>query len=68
MAYFANGTEGMKLDESCDNCILGGTPCPVAAVQMAFNYEAVVNKTATSILNSLIHNDGTCEVQKLLSQ
>ena len=42
MAYFSNGTEGEKLDAQCSECLHGSDDltilCPIAAVQMDFNY------------------------------
>jgi len=62
MAYFANGSEGECFDEQCSKCIFGEKPCPIAAVQTTYNYEAANanNKTATNILDMLVKNDGTC--------
>ena len=62
MAYFANGTEGMCFDEQCSKCKYGEIPCPIAFVQMNYNYDACNNKVATAILQTLVHNDGTCEM------
>ncbi len=60
MAYFANGTEGMRFDEQCSRCKYGGAPCPIALVQMAYNYDAVKNKIASSILGYLVKDTGKC--------
>ena len=60
MAYFSNGTEGGVFDEQCLKCKYGQDPCPIAFVQMQFNYDATNNKVATDILNTLVKNDGTC--------
>jgi formate hydrogenlyase subunit 6/NADH:ubiquinone oxidoreductase subunit I len=60
MAYFANGSEGMVFDEQCSNCKYGEEACPIALVQMGYNYKALGNETATGILDELIGNDGTC--------
>ena len=62
MAYFANGSEGMVFEEQCAQCKFGEEPCPIALVQMNFNYPATKNETATHILESLVKNDGTCEM------
>jgi hypothetical protein len=64
MAYFSNGTEGMRFDEQCMHCKYGELPCPIAYVQGAFNYEACNNKTARKILDELVKDDGTCEMFK----
>jgi len=60
MAYFANGSEGMALDEQCEKCRGLYRPCPIAQCQINYNYDAVNNKVASEILNFLIKNDGTC--------
>lgn len=62
MAYFSNGTEGTVFDEQCSICKYGQKPCPIAWVQMEYNYEACNNKTARAILDSLVKDDGTCEM------
>jgi hypothetical protein len=64
MAYFANGSEGMCFDEECSACKYGQEPCPIAWVQLNYNYEACNNEVATAILNALVKNDGTCEMFK----
>ena len=73
MAYFSNGTEGMAFDEECGECILFNKACPIALVQSLYNYEAVNNKTASEILNCLVHQneDGSyegCRMKKILEQ
>lgn len=60
MAYFSNSSEGEVFDLQCSQCKYGNDACPIAAVQMAYNYEAVNNEVATKILNALVKNDGTC--------
>lgn len=58
MAYFSNGSEGSCFD--CANCKYQDKPCPIALVQMEYNYEAVNNTVATKILDALVKQDGTC--------
>ena len=62
MAYFSNGTEGMVFDEQCSRCKYGQEPCPIALVQMSYNYDACNNPTARKILDTLVKDDGTCEM------
>ncbi len=64
MAYFSNGSEGMCLDEECSECVFGQEHCPIAWVQLNWNYEAVNNKVAGEILDYLIKEDGTCAMKK----
>lgn len=67
MAYFSNGTEGEVFDEQCGKCKFGQHPCPIAAVQMLYNYDQHNDKTgtATKILDGLVKDDGTCEMYEL---
>lgn len=60
MAYFSNGTEGMVFDEQCSLCKYGEKPCPIALVQMEYNYDACNNDVARKILDTLVKDDGTC--------
>lgn len=64
MAYFSNGSEGSCFEQQCRKCIFGERACPIAFVQMDSNYDAVNNKTATTILNNLVKNNGDCEMFK----
>lgn len=64
MAYFSNGTEGMVFDCQCSICKYGEKPCPIAFVQMDYNYEACNNKVARAILDVLVKQDGTCAMFK----
>jgi len=60
MAYFANGSEGSSFEEQCSKCKYGKEPCPIAYVQLQFNYEACNNEVATSILAELVKDNGDC--------
>ena len=60
MAYFSNGTEGEPFDEECSQCALFEEPCPIAYVQVNWNYEACNNEVATAILGFLV-KQGTPE-------
>jgi hypothetical protein len=62
MAYFSNGSEGMMFEEQCARCKYGQEPCPIAGVQLLYNYDAVNNDIASKILEYLVHDDGTCEM------
>ncbi len=64
MAYFSNGSSGACFEEQCDECRYGKKPCPIALIQLTYNYDAVNNNTATKIMSDLIKNDGTCEMFK----
>ena len=60
MAYFSNSTEGSVFDYQCSICKYGEMACPIALIQMSYNYDACNNKVAREILDSLIENNGTC--------
>lgn len=60
MAYFSNSSDGEQFESQCDKCIFGKEPCPIAFIQMEYNYTAASNDTATKILNHLVQDDGTC--------
>lgn len=62
MAYFANGSEGSYFEKECALCRFGEGPCPIAEVQFCYNYDAVNNDVATSILGALVKDDGTCSM------
>lgn len=65
MAYFSNGSEGMVFDAQCQKCKYGDKPCPIALVQITYNYDAVNNEVATKILDTLVKHDGTCTMWEL---
>ena len=62
MAYFSNGSEGMCFDDQCAKCKYGLLPCPIALVQIMYNYDAANNEVATKILDSLVSDNGTCSM------
>ena len=65
MAYFPNGSAGAVFEEQCGRCRYGEGHCPVWEVQYLYNYDAVDNPIATTILDTLIKNDGTCMMFKM---
>ena len=62
MAYFSNGSEGSVFDEQCMECKYGQEPCPIAWVQMEYNYDACNIPVARKILDELVRQDGTCSM------
>jgi len=64
MAYFSNGTEGAVFEDQCAKCKYGQLPCPIAFVQMEYNYEQHNDKTGTTtkLLNELVKDDGSCSI------
>jgi hypothetical protein len=71
MAYFANGTEGMNLDEQCHNCIHGLNEeayCPIYHAQIEFNYDQLENQKLQQCLNILISKKGDCKMKETLDK
>lgn len=70
MAYFSNGSEGSTFEDQCASCKYGQAPCPVAYIQLTYNYDQVNDKTgtATEIMNLLVKADGTCTMREMCKQ
>jgi len=68
MAYFPNGTAGMVFDEECSTCKYGQEPCPIALVQIQYNYDTCQNPKLKELLDCLVKQDGTCEMKKAFSR
>lgn len=68
MAYFSNGSEGSAFENECAGCKFGDKPCPIAWVQVDFNYEAANNAVASAILDHLVKDDGTCTMLKIFPE
>jgi len=64
MAYFSNSTEGEIFNEQCAKCKYGEDSCPIAIIQLLYNYEACNNKIATEILSALVSDDGICQMRE----
>ena len=64
MAYFSNGSEGACFDNQCSICKYGTQPCPIALVQMQYNYSACNNSVARAILDDLVSDNGECAMFK----
>jgi len=64
MAYYSNGSEGGGFDAQCGRCKFGQSPCPIAAIQINYNYDQLRDETGTArkIMNELVAQDGTCSV------
>lgn len=64
MAYFSNSSEGECFDDQCSRCKFGQMACPVALLQMEYNYEQLREPTGklTEVMNLLVKEDGTCTV------
>lgn len=74
MAYFSNSTEGMVLDEQCCSCVLFNAEypsdlwCPIAYVQMDYNYKQIGNDLAREIINQLVNEEGECQLKPTLEK
>lgn len=64
MAYFCNSGDGSSFEEQCDRCRYGEKHCPIACLQLSYNYEALNNKIATEMLDSLVKQNGSCSMFK----
>lgn len=70
MAYFSNSTEGMVLDEQCEQCIHEdpGAGCPVAFVHLNFNYTQVGNEDLRKAMTMLVNDRGICQMKPFLDK
>ena len=71
MAYFPNGTAGDILIEQCDNCLHGmndSVLCPIANVQIFFNYDQIDNEHLSKCLSALVRDDGVCLMRSAMLQ
>jgi hypothetical protein len=64
MAYFSNSSEGLILEEQCSNCKYGEDACPIFAAQFLYNYDACGNGVATAILNTIVDENGICQMRE----
>ncbi len=65
MAYFPNGSSGAILDEQCAEC-LPEDPCPIAFVQIEYNYEQcnAGQEKIRELMNILVNEKGECQMKK----
>lgn len=73
MAYFPNSSAGEVLDQQCCECIIGmENPCPVAFVQMEYNYKQFdkngKRNELSGLLDRLIAPCGTCLMKRELDK
>ncbi len=69
MAYFPNGTSTGILEQQCDDCRLSNDdPCPILLVQMTWNYVQVDNKPLAECLESLVNEEGICQMKPLIDK
>ena len=72
MAYFSNGTEGAILDVQCMKCRLADEACPIAIVQMDYNYDQIELEDKgfpqlRKAMNELIDKKGICKMYELIN-
>lgn len=53
MAYFANGSEGERLEAQCNHCAHLAS-CPVYMLQFLWNYTQLKNETQKLALDTLV--------------
>lgn len=70
MAYFPNGTSAEILDNQCACCVLGEAACPVAGVQLFYNYDQLRDgqENLRLALRMLVNDEGRCQVFALLRE
>lgn len=71
MAYFSNSSAGVNFDQGCMDCPLADHDdflCPIAKVQLAYNYEQVGNRAATEILEALVDQEDGCMIRDRVLQ
>ena len=67
MAYFANGSEGMVLDEQCEQCHIDvDMPCPILLLYLEYNYKQVNNPDLRKAMDILVNEQGICQMRLLL--
>ena len=69
MVYFSNSGEGMWLDEQCCECIHEDETalCPIAEIQLMYNYDQVGNELAEKIMDKLISKGG-CRMKPMIEK
>lgn len=69
MVYFSNHSESESLEKQCSDCLLpNDAPCPILLVQMTQNYEQCKNDKLREAMNTLIDEDGICQMKPLLEK
>lgn len=67
MAYFPNGTAGMKLQEQCWDCpIHDDQPCPILLVSLDYNYKQCDNEDLKASMDVQINEKGICMMKPLI--
>lgn len=70
MAYFPNGASAQIFEDQCTLCVMGEAACPVALVQLYYNYEQLAEgqEKLRAALRSLVTDEGACQVFALLRE
>lgn len=56
------------LDEQCCRCPYGEKPCPIALIQVIYNYDQLNkgNEQLKEAMNALVDEDGQCQMLVLI--
>ncbi len=70
MAFFANGSEGVRMDEQCESCIHQDPDagCPIMLLQINFNYDQISNPKLSQAMNMLINKKGICQMKPVIEK
>lgn len=70
MAHFSNSSAGDHFDSQCTECPLGQLPCPIAWVQMEYNYAQLRdgNGDLKKAMTDLVSDEEGCKTFLLLKQ
>jgi len=69
MAYFSNGTEGVRLDSQCSECLVpDDAPCPILLAQTHFNYDQCDIPKLRECLTVLVDENGICRMKSILDK
>lgn len=70
MAFFSKGSDSDVLEKQCVTCIHEdpGTGCPIFYIQFTYNYDQVDNDDLKEAMNSLINEEGLCQMKPLIEK
>lgn len=71
MAYFPNGSAGEHLENQCGACLHGRDDdigCPIAHVQMEYNYSQGGNEDLEAAITIMINEKGDCQMKPLIDK
>jgi hypothetical protein len=73
MAYFSNSSDGSNFDRRCGDCRAFMRQCPIAFVQISYNYDQITalnqgDETAKLILDALVDDEGKCRMFEIMQK